>query len=96
MQCNGFVGLTDTDDGKTLVREDGLLAAVAAGPVRTAVANFLRARDETRPLCRGVVDAMCDHDATHVARLNVSCGTSCGGVGWENGRKMDALKTSTG
>lgn len=61
--------LTDTDDGKTFVRKQGLLAAVAPRPVRTAVANFLGAREETRPLRGGVVDAVRDHDTAHAARF---------------------------
>ena len=57
--------LTNTDDGKTLVREDGLLAAVTAGPVRAAVADFLGTGDELGALCGGVIDAVSDDDSAH-------------------------------
>ena len=59
--------LTDSDDSKTFVREDGLLPAVASRPVRTAVANFLGASDELGPLSGRVLDAVCDDDPTHCA-----------------------------
>ena len=47
------------------MREDGLLAAVAARPVRTAMADFLRAGDELGALRAGVVDAVCNDDSAH-------------------------------
>ena len=59
--------LTNTDDGKTLVREDSLLAAVASRPVRTAMADFLGAGDEFGPFYGGVLYAVGNDDAAHCA-----------------------------
>lgn len=56
---------TDTNDGKSLMRENGLLPAIAARPVGPSVANLLRARDQTRSCRCGVVDSMGHDDSAH-------------------------------
>ncbi len=57
--------LTDTNNSKTFVSEDGLLAAVASRPVRTAMADFLGTGKELGPFRAGVVDTVCDDDSAH-------------------------------
>lgn len=58
---------TNTNDGKSLMRKDGLLPAIAARPVRSSVANLLCARDETGSFRSGVVDTMGYNNSAHGA-----------------------------
>ena len=56
---------TNTDDGQSFVREDGLLPAVAARPVGPSVADLLRARDQTRSFRGGIVNPMGYDNSAH-------------------------------
>jgi hypothetical protein len=61
--------LTNANDCKTLVHEDGSLTDIASRPVRAAMTLFLGERDKSGPVSSRFWEAMYGEYATHFGGL---------------------------